>query len=70
MRSLIKDEHETSDIIQKLALLLRQTINWGNDLVTIQDEIRFVESYLVIQQYRFGESCSSLLTLPMLRYWR
>lgn len=55
MRSLIKDEHETSDIIQKLALLLRQTINWGNDLVTIQDEIRFVESYLVIQQYRFGE---------------
>lgn len=55
MRSLIKDEHETSDIIQKLALLLRQTINWGNDLVTVQDEIRFVESYLVIQQYRFGE---------------
>lgn len=55
MRSLIKEEHETSDIIQKLALLMRQTINWGNDLVTIQDEITFVESYLVIQQYRFGE---------------
>lgn len=55
MRSLIKDEHETSDIIQKLALLLRQTINWGNDLVTVEDEIRFVESYLVIQQYRFGD---------------
>jgi two-component system sensor histidine kinase YesM len=55
MRSLIKEEHETSDIIQKLARLMRQTINWGNDLVTIQDEITFVESYLVIQQYRFGE---------------
>ncbi|SEL62589.1 sensor histidine kinase [Paenibacillus sp. OK003] len=55
MRSLIKDELETSDIIHKLALLLRQTINWGDDLITIAEEIKFVESYLNIQQYRFGE---------------
>ncbi|WP_339848921.1 sensor histidine kinase [Paenibacillus sp. FSL W7-1088] len=55
MRSLIKDELETSDIIHKLALLLRQTINWGDDLITIAEEIKFVESYLNIQQYRFGD---------------
>ncbi|MHA7583360.1 sensor histidine kinase [Paenibacillus vandeheii] len=55
MRSLIKNEYETSDIIQKLALLLRRTINWGEDLISIGEEIRFVESYLNIQQYRFGE---------------
>lgn len=55
MRSLIKDELETSDVIHKLALLLRQTINWGDDLITIAEEINFVESYLSIQQYRFGE---------------
>jgi two-component system sensor histidine kinase YesM len=64
MRSLIKEEHETSDIIQKLALLMRQTINWGNDLVTIKDEITFVESYLVIQQYRFGEKLQFKIDVP------
>ncbi|PQP83371.1 sensor histidine kinase [Paenibacillus sp. PCH8] len=61
MRSLIKNELETSDIIQKLALLLRQTINWGNDLITIQEEIRFVESYLNIQQYRFGDKLKFII---------
>ncbi|WP_440116354.1 cache domain-containing sensor histidine kinase [Paenibacillus sp. QZ-Y1] len=61
MRSLIKNELETSEIIQKLALLLRQTINWGDDLITIQEEIRFVESYLNIQQYRFGEKLQFLI---------
>lgn len=58
MRSLIKGEDETADIIEKLALLLRTTINWGNDHITIEDEINFVESYLKIQQYRFGDKLS------------
>lgn len=58
MRSLIKGEEETADIIEKLALLLRTTINWGNDHITIEDEINFVESYLKIQQYRFGDKLS------------
>ncbi|WP_342417792.1 sensor histidine kinase [Paenibacillus sp. FSL R10-2782] len=55
MRSLIKNEIETSEIIKKLSLLLRKTINWGDDLISIREEIKFVESYLNIQQYRFGD---------------
>jgi len=58
MRSLIKEEDETAEIIEKLALLLRTTINWGNDHITISDEMNFVNSYLKIQQYRFGEKLS------------
>lgn len=58
MRSLIKSEDETAEIIEKLALLLRTTINWGDDHITIEDEINFVDSYLKIQQYRFGEKLS------------
>ena len=58
MRSLIKDENETAEIIEKLALLLRTTINWGDDHITIDDEMNFVDSYLKIQQYRFGEKLS------------
>lgn len=58
MRSLIKDESETADIIENLSVLLRKTINWGEDYITIEDEMTFVENYLQIQKYRFGEKLS------------
>lgn len=55
MRSLIKGENETAGIIENLAILLRKTINWGEDYITIEDEMMFVENYLQIQKYRFGD---------------
>ena len=55
MRSLIKGEEETAFIIENLAKLLRQTINWGEDNIKISDEIGFVNNYLAIQKYRFGD---------------
>jgi len=58
MRSLIKGENETADIIESLAMLLRKTINWGQDCITIEDEMIFVENYLQIEKYRFGDKLS------------
>ncbi|MDR3597273.1 histidine kinase, partial [Clostridium sp.] len=58
MRSLIKGEGETADIIEHLSTLLRKTINWGEDYITIEDELLFVENYLQIQKYRFGDKLS------------
>lgn len=55
MRSLIKGEEETAYIIENLAKLLRQTINWGEDNINIFSEIGFVNNYLAIQKYRFGD---------------
>lgn len=50
-----KQDYETSEIIQKFAKLLRKSIEWGNDKVTLQREIELVEIYLKIQQYRYFE---------------
>lgn len=58
MRSLIKGESETAGIIENLSVLLRKTINWGEDYITIDDEMAFVENYLLIQKYRFDEKLS------------
>jgi two-component system, sensor histidine kinase YesM len=58
MRSLIKGEEETAGIIENLSSLLRTTINWGEDYITIEDEMLFVENYLQIQKYRFGDKLS------------
>lgn len=58
MRSLIKGEEETAGIIENLSILLRTTINWGEDYITIEDEMLFAQNYLQIQKYRFGEKLS------------
>ena len=63
MRSLIKGEKETGEIIEKLAVLLRNIVNWGDDTVTIQEEMTFVENYLNIQKYRFGDKLDFVLNV-------
>lgn len=55
MRSIIKSEKETASMIEKLAVLIRQNVSWHTDSSTIDDEIRFIKSYLELQKYRFGE---------------
>ena len=55
MRSLLKGEKETADIVRCLSVLLRQMSKWDKDVVTIEEELAFVEKYLTIQKYRFAE---------------
>lgn len=55
MRSLIKSEHETADIIGELAILFRKSMTWGNDYISIDEELSFVDKYINIQRYRFGD---------------
>lgn len=54
MHSIIKKENETATMVEKLALMQRQNVDWSNDSVTVADEIKFVEAYLELQKYRFG----------------
>jgi two-component system, sensor histidine kinase YesM len=55
MRSLLKEEIETSSIIKILSKMLRRALNWGNDLVAITEELAFTEDFLKIQMYRFED---------------
>lgn len=55
MRSLLKGEKETADIIRCLSILLRQMSKWDKDVVPIEEELDFVQKYLTIQKYRFDE---------------
>lgn len=58
MHSVIKEEEETADMIQKLALMQRQYVDWGNDRIRMKQEMEFVKAYLVLQKYRFGNRLS------------
>ena len=58
MHSLLKGETETASMVDKLAVMERQNVDWGKDFVTIKKEIESIEAYLALQSYRFGDRLS------------
>lgn len=58
MRSLIKKEEETAEIIGELSLLLRKSFSWDSHSITLEEEMGFVQKYLNLQKYRFGDKLS------------
>lgn len=58
MHSILKDEHETADMVEKLAIMERQNVDWSTDTNTVKKELEFVEAYLALQKYRFGDRLS------------
>lgn len=58
MHSILKKEYETADMVEKLALMQRQNVEWSSDSVTVEEELRFARAYLELQKYRFGERLS------------
>ena len=58
MHSILKGETETAEMVQRLAVMERQNVEWHEDAVTIEDEEGFIDAYLQLQSYRFGERIS------------
>lgn len=58
MHSIIKGETETAEMVQRLAVMERQNVEWHDDAVTIEEEEAFIDAYLQLQSYRFGERIS------------
>ena len=55
MHCILKNETETAGMIESLAILERQNVNWSEDLIELKEEISFIEAYLELQKYRFGD---------------
>lgn len=55
MRSLIKNELETSKIISNMAKMFRTSLTWSKDRVTVNEEMEFILCFLEIQKYRFED---------------
>ena len=58
MHSILKGENETAEMVQRLAVMERQNVEWHEDAVTIEEEEGFIDAYLQLQSYRFGERIS------------
>ena len=58
MHSLLKSEKETAEMVEHLAIMQRVNVDWHSDMVSLEGEMKFIESYLKLQKYRFGERLS------------
>lgn len=68
MKSVIKKEKETADVIKNLSKLLRRSLSWGDDIITLKEEIDFVREYLKIQQYRFSDRLTYNIIVDDINY--
>ncbi len=55
MHSVLRGEEETAAMIERLAILERQNVNWKSDMISIEEETKFIEAYLELQKHRFGD---------------
>ena len=58
MHSILKEEYETAGMVEKLAVMERQNVDWSTDTNAVKRELEFVDAYLALQKYRFGERLS------------
>ncbi|MCP3775064.1 sensor histidine kinase [Paenibacillus sp. MZ04-78.2] len=55
MKLLTKGDRESSDIIGMFGETFRLALSNHNDIYKLSDELRFVESFFLIQKYRYGD---------------
>lgn len=58
MHCILRNEPEIAKMVEKLAIMERQNVDWATDTVEIEKEMEFVEAYLGLQKYRFGDRLS------------
>ncbi|MCR4775443.1 MAG: histidine kinase, partial [Saccharofermentans sp.] len=58
MHSVIKGEKETAAMIERLAALERDVVEWNQDVIPLHKELGFIKNYLKLQQYRYGDRFS------------
>lgn len=55
MHSVLRNEDETAQMVEKLAIIERKNADWNEDFIEIANEMEFTEAYLGLQKYRFGD---------------
>ena len=58
MHCVLRSEPEIARMVEMLAVMERQNVEWSTDTVEVGREMEFVEAYLGLQKYRFGDRLS------------
>ena len=58
LKALAKGERETAGVIKYMAKMFRHIIEWKDNIITLREEINFLDEFLYIQNYRFEDEFS------------
>lgn len=58
LKALMKGEKETAGVIRYLARMFRNLLEWDNNVISMEEEIGFLDEFLHIQSYRFEDEFS------------
>ena len=63
LRAAAKGEKETSQMIRNMSRMFRKLITWDHNIITLQEEIDFLDEFLNLQKYRFEDEFSYTITV-------
>ncbi len=55
LKAVVKNETETAKMIMYLSKMFRHLINWDDDIISLGEDMKFLEEFLFIQKYRFED---------------
>lgn len=55
LKAKIKGEEETGRMIMYMSRMFRHLIDWDEDIIRLEDDLKFLKEYLAIQQYRYDD---------------
>ena len=64
MMAEIKEEYDVSDALTSLGKLLRYTMRWGEQCVTVEEEIEYIRNYLALINLRFDYKIILSINVP------
>lgn len=62
--AIINKQKQISSMVEALGNLMRNSINFKEDIITVEEELEIVNSYLTIQKYRFDDRLEFQLDIP------
>jgi len=62
--AIINKQKQISSMVEALGNLMRNSINFKEDIITVKEELEIVNSYLTIQKYRFDDRLEFQLDVP------
>ena len=63
-KAVLSDNREIEDMIQALSQMMRYAMERGRDMVRIQEELTYIEHYLMFYQARFPNLCTCRIDCP------
>jgi two-component system sensor histidine kinase YesM len=64
MTALLNDDMEASEMIYVLGHMMSYSINRGNEMVTIKEEIEHLNDYMLLQNHRFDNKFEFKVDIP------